>query len=80
MPSCRLGQLNKPLVKWIYSEAFTTCGHDLFSCSDVVKLIVSSDMLLVLSTYSLGSNKIIDAGAQALAGSLHHCTYLQDLS
>ena len=43
-------------------------------------------MLLVLSTYSvgrktidLGSNNIGDAGAQALAKILQHCTNLQEL-
>ena len=44
-------------------------------------------MLLVLSTYSvgsktidLGSRKIGDAGAQALEGILQHCTNLQELT
>ena len=58
-----------------------------FSYSYVTKLTaVSSDMLLVLSTYSFGSktidldsNNIGDAGAQALAGILQHCTNLQEL-
>ena len=58
-----------------------------FSYSYVTKLIaVSSDMLLVLSTYSLGrktidlGNKNIgDASAQALARILQHCTNLQEL-
>ena len=57
------------------------------SYSYVTKLIAaSSDMLLVLSTYSsgrktisLGGNNIGDAGAQALAGILQHCTNLQEL-
>ena len=58
-----------------------------FSYSYVTKLIaVSSDMLLVLSTYSfgrktisLGGKNISDAGAQVLAGILQHCTNLQEL-
>ena len=58
-----------------------------FSYSYVTKLIaVSSDMLLVLSTNSLGrktidldGNNIGDAGAQALARILQHCTNLQEL-
>ena len=58
-----------------------------FSYSYVTKLTaVSSDMLLVLSTNSLGrktidlgSNNIGDADAQALARILQHCTNLQML-
>ena len=71
----------------IYSEeliSIVACGHDFFL---ITKLIaVSSDMLLILSTYSfgrkaidLGGNNIGDAGAQALAGILQHCTNLQGL-
>ena len=45
-------------------------------------------MLLVLSTYyslgrktiDLGGSNIGDAGAQALAGILQHCTNLQELT
>ena len=55
-----------------------------FSCSYVTKLIAaSSDVLSTYSfgrkTISLGGNNIGDAGAQALAGILQHCTNLQEL-
>ena len=58
-----------------------------FSYSYVTNLIaVSSDMLLVLSTNSLGRKTIDlgyknigDAGAQALTIILQHCTNLQEL-